>query len=504
MKDKVFKVTVLGCRGSVPVSGKQSLLYGGDTSSYRVDAGDEIIYLDAGSGIYADRPEEGKRVSILLSHWHIDHLAGLGMFLQKNRIKADIYGPAKDDEEAAGLLRALYSPPFWPVEMEALGAKVHALPSEMKIGEVKVTSAEGSHPNGCRIIKLEWGGRAVVYATDFEAEEGAEKRLTEMAKVADLMLYDGQLREDEEEKFRGFGHSTAAKGLEIKRKSGAGKLVIVHHAADRSDEELLEMEKALREKDENCWFARKGEELLSLSRGAEPSEEPSRERDEYIRRTFGRFLTDDVIRKILESGGDIEGRKKKVAMMFTDIRGSTELSESMDAADFIKMLNHYLAEMILIIDSWQGNILEFEGDAIVVVWGAPVDNEAAGWQAASCAVALQNRMEEVNRWNREQGYPSISMGIGIHTGEAILGNVGSDIRTKYDMIGRNVNLTARIQSYAKGGQILVSEELKEELKEEIQIDESGTVTVQPKGIKEEVSLYDMTGCGNLRLRNRQK
>ena len=85
-----------------------------------------------------------------------------------------------------------------------------------------------------------------------------------------------------------------------------------------------------------------------------------------------------------------------------------------------------------------------------------------------------------------------------------LGNVGSDIRTKYDMIGRNVNLTARIQSYAKGGQILVSEELKEELKGEIQIDESGTVRVQPKGIKEEVSLYDMTGCGNIRLRNRQK
>ena len=105
MEDKTFKLTVLGCRGSVPVSGKSSLLFGGATSSYRVDAGDEIIYLDAGSGIYTDRPEEGKRVSILLSHWHIDHLVGLGMFLQKNKLKADIYGPAEDDEKAAALLR---------------------------------------------------------------------------------------------------------------------------------------------------------------------------------------------------------------------------------------------------------------------------------------------------------------------------------------------------------------------------------------------------------------
>ena len=184
MEDKTFKLTVLGCRGSVPVSGKSSLLFGGATSSYRVDAGDEIIYLDAGSGIYTDRPEEGKRVSILLSHWHIDHLA-------------DIYGPAEDDEKAAVLLRKLYSAPFWPVEMEALGATVHALPEEMDIGDVKVLSREGSHPNGCRIIRLEYMGRSIVYATDFEAEDGAEKRLIELAKGADLILYDGQFKDGE-------------------------------------------------------------------------------------------------------------------------------------------------------------------------------------------------------------------------------------------------------------------------------------------------------------------
>ena len=265
MEDKTFKLTVLGCRGSVPVSGKSSLLFGGATSSYRVDAGDEIIYLDAGSGIYTDRPKEGKRVSILLSHWHIDHLVGLGMFLQKNKLKADIYGPAEDDEKAAALLRKLYSAPFWPVEMEALGAKVHALPEEMDIGDVKVLSREGSHPNGCRIIRLGYMGRSLVYATDFEAEDGAEKRLIELAKGADIILYDGQFKDDEAEKLKGFGHSTPGKGLEIKNKSKAKRLVIVHHGADRSDEDLLAMERELREKDPNCWFARQGEEFTDAS-----------------------------------------------------------------------------------------------------------------------------------------------------------------------------------------------------------------------------------------------
>jgi ribonuclease BN (tRNA processing enzyme) len=241
------------------------MIYGGATSAYRVDAGDETIYLDAGSGIYADRPGEGKRVSILLSHWHLDHLAGLGMFLQKNKPAADIYGPAESDEEARRLLRALYSPPFWPVEMEALGARIHALPKEFRIGKVTVRTAEGFHPNGCRIIRLEYMDRSLVYATDFEASEDAEERLIGLSEGADLLLYDGQFREDEAEKLRGSGHSTPDKGLEIKRKSGAGRLVIVHHGADRSDEDLLAMERALREKDGNCWFARQGEELFSLN-----------------------------------------------------------------------------------------------------------------------------------------------------------------------------------------------------------------------------------------------
>ena len=139
----------------------------------------------------------------------------------------------------------------------------------------------------------------------------------------------------------------------------------------------------------------------------------------------------------------------------------------------------------------------------MVVFGAPNDIDASAWQAASCAIALQNRMDKVNEWNREHGYPDIQMGIGLHIGDAILGNIGSNIRTKYDMIGRNVNLTARIQSYALGGQILISEEFREEIKDTVRIDAGNTLRVKPKGIKEDVDLYDMTGCGRLELKGRK-
>ncbi|MCR5088785.1 MAG: adenylate/guanylate cyclase domain-containing protein [Oscillospiraceae bacterium] len=224
-------------------------------------------------------------------------------------------------------------------------------------------------------------------------------------------------------------------------------------------------------------------------------------RDEYIRTTFGRYLTDEVLEEILR--GDkktaIGGERRKVSMLFSDLRNSTGLSEEMDPACFIRMLNHYLEDMIEIINSWQGNILEFVGDAIVVVFGAPRENEEAARDAAACAVAMQRRMKAVNEWNREQGYPEISMGIGIHTGEAILGNIGSSVRTKYDMIGRNVNLASRIEGYSKGGQILISEQERDEAGSQLVINEQGTMTVRPKGIQSDIRIYDVIGFGSHRL-----
>ncbi len=233
------------------------------------------------------------------------------------------------------------------------------------------------------------------------------------------------------------------------------------------------------------------EEILQLK-------EALRQKDRFIRFTFGRYLTDEVLEEILSHQDDfsVGGERRNVAIMFADLRQSTELSEQMDPGAFIQMLNHFLGEMIEIINAWQGNILDFVGDAIVAVFGAPRVNEEAEQNAAACAVAMQRRMEAVNQWNEERGYPAIAMGIGLHTGEAILGNVGSSTRMKYDMIGRNVNLASRIQGFAEGGQILSSSQFLSAAGDRVIADEKNTLLVRPKGIREDVLLHPIIGFGS--------
>ena len=225
------------------------------------------------------------------------------------------------------------------------------------------------------------------------------------------------------------------------------------------------------------------------------------QREEFIHCTFGRYLTDEVLEEILNSRESLQigGERRDVTILMSDLRRSTELSDRMDAVDFIRMLNHYLEEMIEIVNAWQGNILDFVGDAIVAVFGAPRPNESSARDAVACAVAMQRRMTAVNKWNCEHGFPELSMGIGLHKGEAILGNIGSMTRAKYDMIGRNVNLASRIEGFTRGGQILASTEVLTAAGEKVVENKQGSVWVKPKGIQDEILLHDIVGFGQHRL-----
>ena len=222
------------------------------------------------------------------------------------------------------------------------------------------------------------------------------------------------------------------------------------------------------------------------------------QRDEAMRRTMASYLTDEVLEEVLEKGESVRigGERRVVTMMFTDIRRSTQLSESMNATAFIEMLNHYLEEMIEIVNAWQGNILSFVGDAIVTVFGAPRPNDDAARDAVACAVAMQRRMPMVNAWNAERGYPELSMGVGIHTGEAILGNIGSQTRAKYDMIGRNVNLASRIEGFTGDDEILISTETLEAAGDQVILNPAGERWVRPKGIQTDILLHQVTGYGS--------
>ena len=227
-------------------------------------------------------------------------------------------------------------------------------------------------------------------------------------------------------------------------------------------------------------------------------------RNQFISETFGRYLSDDIVASFLEKPETLElgGKKKPTTIVMTDLRGFTTMSEQLPPETVVNMLNNYLAKMIDIIYEYNGTILEFIGDAIMVIFGAPIWCEDHAAKAVACAISMQSAMDEVNRWNQENGFPEIEMGIGINTGDVIIGNIGSEKRTKYGAIGRHVNLTARVESYTVGGQILISPGTKESIKTELKI--QGEMLVTPKGIKKPIIIYDIIGIGepfNLLLEN---
>lgn len=252
----------------------------------------------------------------------------------------------------------------------------------------------------------------------------------------------------------------------------------------------------------NVASSRDGESsrIAELEREVAHLKRTIRENEAAYRLTLGRYVSAEVMAELVSSSeGSIAGERREVTMMFTDLRDSTELAEAIGPEAFIHLLNHYLKDMILIIDSWRGNILEFAGDGIVSVFGAPQENADAARAAVFSAVAMQRRMTKVNEWNRAHGYPSIQMGIGIHTGEAIVGCIGSETRMKYDVIGRNMNLAARVEGFARGGQILVTDETLLAAGNEVVVREGGTQLVHPKGMQEQVRIHDVVGMGRLRI-----
>ena len=149
--------------------------------------------------------------------------------------------------------------------------------------------------------------------------------------------------------------------------------------------------------------------------------------------------------------------------------------------------------MVEVIKKYQGTIDEFIGDAIFVLFGAPTWQENDAQRAVACAVAMQLAMDAVNEENRKEDLPELEMGIGIHTGQVVLGNIGSSERMKYGVVGSHVNLTSRIQSYTTGGQILVSETTRHEAGRMLKSGKQ--MEIRAKGIEHPITLFEALGMG---------
>ncbi len=210
-----------------------------------------------------------------------------------------------------------------------------------------------------------------------------------------------------------------------------------------------------------------------------------------VRTYFSRYLTDAVVKSLLETpeGLKLGGDRRQVTILMCDLRGFSSISEKMPPEQVVEILNVFLGTMTEAIAPYAGTIDEFIGDAILVIFGAPIVREDDAARAVASAIAMQLSMKSVNQQLTKMGLPEIAMGIGINTGEVVAGNIGSHSRAKYAVVGNHVNLTARIESYTVGGQILISENTYAEVQPLVKV--NGKMEVEPKGVSHPISIYDV-------------
>jgi adenylate cyclase len=216
-------------------------------------------------------------------------------------------------------------------------------------------------------------------------------------------------------------------------------------------------------------------------------------RSQFLRETFGRYVSEDVVAQLLDAPEDFElgGELRRVTILMSDLRNYTALTERLAPQEVMAFVNRYLEAMVDVILAYRGTIIEILGDGLLVLFGAPLSRDDDAERAVACAIAMQLRLAATNAPNRQAGLPEVDMGIGIHTGEVVVGHIGSQQRTKYGVVGSAVNLTGRIESYTTGGQILISSTTYAETAAVLTV--SHQMTVSPKGVAAPITLYAVSG-----------
>jgi class 3 adenylate cyclase len=214
---------------------------------------------------------------------------------------------------------------------------------------------------------------------------------------------------------------------------------------------------------------------------------------ELLKQMFGRYISTEVMRTLLDEPGSfaLGGERRRVTILMTDLRGFTALAERLPPEEVIALLNSYFEVMIEVCMRRGGTINELIGDALLVTFGAPkpmADHCAA---AVACAIEMQNAMQDVNAGNLRRRRPELSMGIGVNTAEVIVGNLGSEKRSSFSVVGSGVNMTSRIESFAVGGEILASQSVVDEIGGLLRIDDRREV--RPKGATTPITIYKVGG-----------
>lgn len=209
-----------------------------------------------------------------------------------------------------------------------------------------------------------------------------------------------------------------------------------------------------------------------------------------LKTMFSRYVARQVVENILSSENlTLHGEKRNVSILFSDIRGFTSMTEQLEPTQVVSILNAYFSYMIDIIYHYEGMLDKFLGDGIMCIFGAPIDQPDHALRAAWTALAMQRVLAEFNQRSQGPQQPLINIGIGINSGDAVVGNVGSEKRLEYTAIGDNVNLAARLQAIALGGQILISESTYQAIKHAAVVKKLDPVKI--KGKEQEVQVYEL-------------
>ncbi|MEL6250157.1 MAG: adenylate/guanylate cyclase domain-containing protein, partial [Cyanobacteria bacterium J06627_15] len=215
--------------------------------------------------------------------------------------------------------------------------------------------------------------------------------------------------------------------------------------------------------------------------------------EKRMKTTLYRYMTPGVAERVMALGEDalMVGERKDVTVLFSDIRGYTTLTENLEAAAVVSMLNEYFETMVEAVFNHEGTLDKFIGDALMAVFGAPLPLQNHAWASVQAALDMRYRLVAFNRDRNAKNQPEIRIGIGISSGEVVSGNIGSQRKMEYTVIGDGVNLSSRLEGITKqyGCDIVLSEHTYNLCKENIWVRELDSTRV--KGKQKPVKIYEL-------------